>query len=146
MVTLADLSMLLFSFFVLMQSFSVADAERYRAISESMSQAFKDASGGLLNVTEKGTGATIQQSPNASFESSATVAAKRAYENLNTALRREMAFGLVQIRLQENNTAVVSFSDTSYFQPGSEHIAPEMIPVLEGVANDLPASLTPRSW
>jgi chemotaxis protein MotB len=138
-VTLADMSMLLFSFFVLMQSFSATDAERYRAMASSMSDAFKDATGGLLNITERGTGATIQQSATTSVETSATMVARRAYENLNTALRRETAAGLVQIRLKDN-TAIVSFSDTSYFQPGSEKIAPEMIPVLERVANVILAS------
>ena len=139
-ITLADLSMLLFAFFVLMQSFSATDAGRYSAMADSLNTAFKNAGGGLLNINEKRTGATIQQSTNTSVESSATAAAKRAYENLNTALRREMASGLVQVRLQENNTAVVTFSDTAYFQPGSERIAAEMIPLLERVANVLMAS------
>jgi len=138
-VTLADMSMLLFSFFVLMQSFSATDAERYRVMADSMSEAFKDASGGLLNIAERGTGATIQQQQTTSVESSATMVARRAYENLNTALRREMADGKVQVKLQDR-TAVVSFSDSSYFQPGSERIAPEMIPVLERVANVVLAS------
>lgn len=138
-VTLADLSMLLFSFFVLMQSFSATDAGRYRAMADSMSSAFKDASGGLLEIAEKGTGATIQQAQTTTVETSATAVAKRAYENLNTALRREVADGRVQVKLQDT-TAVVSFNDTSYFQPGSERIAPEMIPVLERVSNVLLAS------
>jgi chemotaxis protein MotB len=138
-ITLADLSMLLFAFFVLMQSFSATDAGRYRAMADSMTNAFKDAGGGLLNITEKGTGATIQPTTSTSVETSATTAAKRAYENLNTALRREVSDGRVQVKLQDT-TAVVSFSDTSYFLPGSERIAPEMIPVLERVANVLLAS------
>lgn len=138
-ITLADLSMLLFAFFVLMQSYSATDAGRYLAMADAMTTAFKDAGGGLLNITEKGTGATIQKSTTTSVESSASAVAKRAYENLNTALRREMAAGQVQVKLQEN-TAIVSFSDTAYFQPGSEKIAPEMIPVLERVAHVVLAS------
>lgn len=137
--TLADLSMLLFAFFVLVQSFSATDAERYKVMAESMSSAFKDASGGLLNINERGTGATIQPSQTTSVESSATMVARRAYENLNTALRREVASGAVQVKLKDT-TAVVSFSDTSYFQAGSERIAPEMIPLLERVANVILAS------
>ena len=55
-ITFADLVTLLLAFFVLMLSFSSTDLKRYRNVSDSMNQAFNDASGGTLDRSKQGQG------------------------------------------------------------------------------------------
>lgn len=137
-VTFADLVTLLLAFFVLMLSFSSMDLKRYRSVSDSMNQAFNDASGGALDQSKQGQGeksaaesekqGTFSQLAQQIGESKRQEIQKQLEETFSTlkaVLKDEVKEGKVHIELGGNAT-IIRFDDSAYFTSGSEAVSPEI--------------------
>jgi chemotaxis protein MotB len=141
MVSYADFMTLLFAFFVVMYASSQSDKARAAQVSESVRQAFDRPSvaailGGTVNG--KGPGNAMMKGPGGAEKTSQSKEGVFAellpsQEFLEKELRREIAAGKMQVRLEARGL-VVSLREAAFFPSGEETLLPHAYPSLEKVA------------
>jgi len=137
----ADMVTLLFAFFVVMYAMSQADAEKVKAVSESMSDAFVgDRKGG--DRTRQIDIVGIQGNPPTSRRllTRRNVANQEIIDEIRESLERE-GFDVVyqdeaspvQLRIDERGV-VISISAGYVFEPNSTEVPAELYPVIDIIA------------
>jgi len=152
-VTFADLATLLLTFFILLLSFAEMDAEKYRAMANSMSVALggtdnvvgEDMGGSPLTQIESDTVSlpepteTLQEQPefiDERTDSSETSQIPGGVLDLSSRLIRELEAEVASDALHVNydrDQVVIRFSEEATFRSGDAAIKPEMIPIIERV-------------
>ena len=152
-VTFADLATLLLTFFILLLSFAEMDAEKYRAMANSMKLALgadnvigEDIGGAPLSEVESDSVSlpeptdTLQEQPefiDERTESSETAKIPGGVLDLSQRLIRELESEVASDKLHINydkDQVVIRFSEDATFPSGDATIKPDMIPIIERVA------------
>ncbi|KPP96798.1 flagellar motor protein MotB [Marinobacter sp. HL-58] len=155
-VTFADLATLLLTFFILLLSFAEMDVEKYRAMANSMADAFgsnqvlsDDVGGSPLTLVESDTVSLPEPTETATSEpefideradgeaptkipAGVIDLASRMIEELEA----EVASEALNVTYDENQV-VIRFSEEATFRSGEASIKPEMIPIIERVVDVL---------
>jgi len=155
LVSYADFITLLFAFFVVMFASSNADKGKAEQVSSSVRQALEDGGFNTLvasvlggtpgelgqgNAQRKGPGGAEEASHNGVIqglgdgEGGTLVELKPAMEFLAGELRKEIAAGFVELKLEPRGL-VVSFREAAVFPSGEATIAPEKLAPLAKVAS-----------
>ncbi|GHD41665.1 chemotaxis protein MotB [Marinobacter persicus] len=151
-VTFADLATLLLTFFILLLSFAEMDAEKYRAMANSMKLALgadnvigEDIGGAPLSEVESDSVSlpeptdTLQEQPefiDERTESSETAKIPGGVLDLSQRLIRELESEVASDKLHINydkDQVVIRFSEDATFPSGDATIKPDMIPIIERV-------------
>ena len=162
-VTFADLMTLLLTFFILLLSFSNLDAEKYKTIALSMSQAFgvswssdsqippiviqiSDSSGlpeAKVEVSQEPDPGVIVPTPVVTLEQSkqkladeALLQSERLATELITKLEQHIAEKDLEVTFDETGVRI-SFTERASFSSGSEELREYMKPVLLQVVDEL---------
>lgn len=155
-VTFADLATLLLTFFILLLSFAEMDAEKYRAMANSMAAAFgsdtvirEPAGGATLSPIESDTVAMPVTPPadrdepeliDERAEESQTTSVSAGIVNLATRMINELEAEVADEALSvsyDTEKVVVRFSEDATFRSGDAAIKPAMIPIIERVVDVL---------
>jgi len=156
MVTFADLATLLLTFFILLLSFAELDAEKYKAMANSLALTFGSANlvsgeiGGFpLTLIEADTVSLPEPSESLELEpqfideldhTPGPVAVPEGVVELATRMIRELepevADNTLNISYDEHQV-VIRFSEAATFRSGEAEIKPDMIPIIDRVAKVL---------
>lgn len=157
-VTFADLAVLLLTFFILLLSFAEMDADKYRAMANSMALAFgssnvlaEDIGGSPLTLIEADTvslpepSETLQDQPEFIDERAERAEARQVAGGvldlagrLIQELEAEVASDALHVNYDEGQV-VIRFSEEATFRSGDAAIKPEMVPIIERVVQVLSA-------
>lgn len=155
MVTFADLATLLLTFFILLLSFAELDAEKYKAMANSLALAFGSANlvsgeigGSPLTLIEADTVSlpeptdSLELEPQFIDERSSTgpVTVPEGVIELATRMIRELEQEVADNTLNvsyDEHQVVIRFSEAATFRSGEAEIKPEMIPIIERVVKVL---------
>ncbi|SEI76092.1 chemotaxis protein MotB [Allopseudospirillum japonicum] len=138
MVTFADMMTLLLTFFVLILSFSTMDVERYKSIAEAMQQSFGLQAMNPLNIIPMDNPPRRDNiiepiKPEASTQEESNQNQLESLGNrLETNFVEEIQKGLVIIERDEDHI-IIRFPDDAAFQPGSDFLEPQMVPIIQKV-------------
>lgn len=155
-VTFADLTTLLLTFFILLLSFAETDIEKYKAMANSMSVALgsanvlaEDIGGSPITLVESDTVSLpeptesqarepefIEEQLATSNESTASEGVIELTSQLIRELESEVASGMLSINYDQKQV-VIRFSEEATFESGKAAIKPEMIPIVERVVTVL---------
>jgi len=147
MVTFADLMALMMTFFVLLYSFSTVDEKKYKMIAASMAEGFGSS---VIRRTERANSAPgaptfTPMRPSASRSSNRSAgernadAAAELLAKLEETMKQEISEGKVAVETR-GNSVIVRLPNEIAFPPGSDEIAPDIIPILATVAEALKKS------
>lgn len=135
--TFADLMSLLLCFFVLLLSFSVMDAQKYRAMKGSMRNAF--------GVQKK---IRLNQNPSSdkifSPDFLSTPIAIKVYNKINSEIAEQLNNGQVEME-KTNDGVILRIKDSIAFEFGKADIKAKFLPVLEKIGkviNEIEAKVT----
>ena len=161
MVTFADMMALLLTFFIMLLSFSTMDAQKYKAVVESMDEAFGPGVGvnmkGLVTKMEYMTGGKKEDYKNPPIEVKSESeekldnGVKQDNKKLNefigkakSILKKELKQGEVQIELIGSNI-VIRFPERIAFPSGSDELNDSFEPIinkLRKILSEVPGLVT----
>lgn len=142
LISYADFITLLFAFFVVMYASSQADKSKAKAVSESVTHAFENASvarriaeilGGAPDVAGKGSAA--MKGPGGSNQKG-PAPAKELSESLNSltmSLKEEISAGKISISMEARGL-VISLQQAAFFPSGEDTLLPQAVPTIEKIA------------
>lgn len=126
MCTFADLMSLLLCFFVLLLSFSVMDAQKYKMVKGSMENAF-----GVQKTVK------VVDNPSSdkiiSQELPAIPIAVKIIKRLEEEVSEEMATGLIQVEDAGSGAVLLRMKDSLAFDFGKATIRPQFLPILDAI-------------
>ena len=125
MVTFGDLMSLLLCFFVLLLSFSTMDPAMYKEVSGSL----KDAFGVQKEVISYGIPKGIDV---VSRDFNPIFSVDVVLEKIKSTLRLELLKGEIQVEALKDRV-ILRLNDDVTFAPGSAHLKPEALPILDKV-------------
>ncbi len=136
MVTFADLMALLVALFVLLLSFSEIDSESFKKNAGPMHEAFNKPKS--IPITETNQVMVKIQTDLPNIEELERIEEWKAnfVDNLNTAMRREIAEKQIVV-IEKETSVVIRFPDTTAFSSGSSELRDEVLPTLDKLATML---------
>ncbi len=145
MVTFADLMALLTTFFILLLSMSEIDAQKYRAISGALREAFSSGYNLVQRNTQPASGnappAVIELPPTPMPERQPSAApdptaeAAQNLERFTEGLKGDIAQGLVEVSRNHEGQLQISFRHEAAFESGSADLRPGFVPVIERIGH-----------
>ena len=145
-VTFADMMALLLTFFIMLLSMSSMDSQKYKAVVESLGEAFGDGSvKNLQSINEKLK--NIKTSPDTEknrLNESDKLTVEKSLQRAQEILQREIQQGDVQLHL-DNGNIILRFPEHVAFSSGSEELTENFDPVIVNLITllrELPGTVT----